>query len=255
MPTFTTTTKYALRWLTGTNLISDIDAGFQALAEDVDSKFAGFSAGVRSSRPPSTSGSPGIAGRRYRSTDTGQVDEDTGTGWRTVVPALVTALPGSPDDGQEVDFVADATDGVIWRFRYRAASSSAYKWEFVGGPPLTAEVAAFESTAVLNSYVDLATIGPSITVQLAGEYLISLGAHIQPDTGDADMAPALGAIAATDANSVSVLGSGATVSHQAWRTLPVKSIATGSLIQAKYKNKGGTPHFSNRMLVVLPVRV
>jgi hypothetical protein len=36
--TFNTTTRRALRWLTGSNLVSDIDAGFQALAEDVDAQ-------------------------------------------------------------------------------------------------------------------------------------------------------------------------------------------------------------------------
>lgn len=34
MPTFTTTARNALRWLTGSNDVRDIDAGFQALAED-----------------------------------------------------------------------------------------------------------------------------------------------------------------------------------------------------------------------------
>jgi hypothetical protein len=37
-PTFTTTALNALRWLPGGNLISDVDAGFQALAEDVDAR-------------------------------------------------------------------------------------------------------------------------------------------------------------------------------------------------------------------------
>src|SRR3954469_10289733 len=36
-PTYNTTT-HGLRWLPGSNLASDIDAGFQALAEDVDTK-------------------------------------------------------------------------------------------------------------------------------------------------------------------------------------------------------------------------
>lgn len=36
-PSYTTTT-HGLRWLTGGNLVSDIDAGFQSLAEDVDTK-------------------------------------------------------------------------------------------------------------------------------------------------------------------------------------------------------------------------
>ena len=37
-----------------------------------------------------------------------------------VGPPLVTSLPANPVDGQEVDFLASATDGVIWRLRYRA---------------------------------------------------------------------------------------------------------------------------------------
>jgi hypothetical protein len=37
-PTFTTTALNALRWLPGGNLLSDVDAGFQALAEDVDAR-------------------------------------------------------------------------------------------------------------------------------------------------------------------------------------------------------------------------
>ena len=48
-------------------------------------------------------------------------------------PPLVAALPASPTDGQEVRYLADAVNGVIWSLRYRAGSSSPYKWEFVGG--------------------------------------------------------------------------------------------------------------------------
>lgn len=40
-PSYNTTALNALRWLPGGNLISDIDAGFQALAEDVDARLGG----------------------------------------------------------------------------------------------------------------------------------------------------------------------------------------------------------------------
>lgn len=76
MATFTTTAKYALRWLTGANLISDIDAGFQALAEDVDANVAGYSSGTLAALPAA-----GKAGRLYRTTDTGQWFADTGSAW------------------------------------------------------------------------------------------------------------------------------------------------------------------------------
>ena len=81
MPTFLTTAKYALRKLTGANLIADIDAGFQALADDVDTNMAGWATGPLGSRPTSTAGSPGKAGRIYYTTDTGQAFLDFGTGW------------------------------------------------------------------------------------------------------------------------------------------------------------------------------
>lgn len=53
-----------------------------------------------------------------------------------VAPALVSTLPASPYDGQEVFYLADAAAGVVWHLCYRAASPSAYKWEFVGGASL-----------------------------------------------------------------------------------------------------------------------
>lgn len=80
---------------------------------------------------------------------------------------LVTSLPGSPTDGQEVFYVADSTNGVIWHLRYRAASS---KWEFVGGSGLYAEDLA--NRASLNNspnYGALAT-AVQVTAPLAGTY-------------------------------------------------------------------------------------
>jgi hypothetical protein len=76
MATFTTTAKYALRWLTGGNLISDVDAGFQALAEDIDASMAGQASGTVGAMPAA-----GKAGRIYRATDTGEVFLDTGSAW------------------------------------------------------------------------------------------------------------------------------------------------------------------------------
>ena len=45
-----------------------------------------------------------------------------------------TILPASPIDGQEYTLVDSLTNpSYQWRFRWNAGSSSAYKWEFVGG--------------------------------------------------------------------------------------------------------------------------
>jgi hypothetical protein len=50
--------------------------------------------------------------------------------------AYGTTLPAAPFDGQEAILVDSLTNpNYQWRFRYNAGSSSAYKWEFIGGPP------------------------------------------------------------------------------------------------------------------------
>jgi hypothetical protein len=83
--------------------------------------------------------------------------------------APVTSLPGSPVNGQDCFYLADATNGIVWHLKYRAASASAYKWECMDGPPLTSEIVTGEATAS-TAYVDLATTGPQVTLPLAGDY-------------------------------------------------------------------------------------
>lgn len=86
-----------------------------------------------------------------------------------LAPEHVTALPPNPYDGQEVYFSADPTNGVNWHLRYRAASASAYKWEFVGGPPLTAQEDTDRDTGS-TTFVELGT-ALRITAPLAGDYM------------------------------------------------------------------------------------
>ena len=90
-------------------------------------------------------------------------------------PAFVTSLPSTPYDGQIIYYQADAANGVIWQLRYNASSSSAYKWEFISGASLYNIVGSnvYGSWESYNSltYGNLATVGPSITVPLAGDYM------------------------------------------------------------------------------------
>lgn len=84
-------------------------------------------------------------------------------------PATVTSLPPNPYDGQEIYYVADATNGIVWRFKYRAASASPYKWEFVGGPPLIDQDAALAESTASSGYTTLTT-ATQLTAPLAGVY-------------------------------------------------------------------------------------
>jgi hypothetical protein len=85
---------------------------------------------------------------------------------------LVSSLPTSPVDGQVIDYLADATNGMIWRLRYRAASASAYKWEFVGGSNLY----TWNGTVVTLNSGAMVELTPliSIVLPLAGDYVLGV---------------------------------------------------------------------------------
>ena len=92
------------------------------------------------------------------------------------VPAagLVSSLPMSPVDGQEVYYLADATAGVVWHLRYRAASPSAYKWEVVGGGELVAATQIADLAMVAIPSTAYTAVG-TVTAPFAGEYVVAYG--------------------------------------------------------------------------------
>lgn len=174
------------------------------------------------------------------------------------IPTLVSSLPASPVDGQEIYYLADSTNGIVWHLRYRLASASASKWEFVGGSHLHALVAASEGTS-LTSFADLGTVGPSITVPLAGDYDIGYGAQIAPPATSAVtglMSIAVGGTGAVDADAVVVqTPSAGNAAGSPWRTVRKTGVAASAAVTAKYRTTNGTTNFSARTLRVTPVRV
>lgn len=94
-------------------------------------------------------------------------------------PSYGTNFPVSPIDGQEAILVDSVTNPTYqWRFRYNAGSSSAYKWEYIGGVAATSIVETAESVSS-TSYGDIATIGPQFVVPRSGEYEVMLEFVIQ----------------------------------------------------------------------------
>jgi hypothetical protein len=86
---------------------------------------------------------------------------------------IVTALPGSPSDGDEVylQTSAMAAANLIWHLRYRAAAGT-YKWEYLGGSPFITGVSG-DITTTSSSRVAM-TSGPTVVLPLAGKYILSL---------------------------------------------------------------------------------
>ena len=173
---------------------------------------------------------------------------------------LVSALPGSPVDGQEVYFQSSAmaTAGVAWHIRYRSAASGSYKWEFIGGAPLTNAVgtAGTDESTTSTSYTDLTTVGPSVTVPLAGNYGLRFAIDsYRNDAGagvDANISFALGATAASSGNAISN-GSGQMIPGAGEKLV---TLAASDIVRAKYAVSSGTGRFrGKRILTIYPIQV
>lgn len=86
---------------------------------------------------------------------------------------IVSALPGSPFDGQEIYYqnAAMATAGTVWHLRYRSGGGT-YKWEFLGGPPIIATNGTAGTVSSSGTAVAF-TNTPTITVPLLGDYWVT----------------------------------------------------------------------------------
>lgn len=177
--------------------------------------------------------------------------------------ALVTSLPGSPTDGQII-YYDTGTDGVVWQFRYDAASASSYKWQFIGGASLYAEVTTAEGTSSAT-FTDLATAGPTITLpSLAGDFTIRWGATTSAGAVNGDAYFGL-RIAGSDPAGVGVgddvISVGGTNQPASMNNVHVRArrktgLASASEVKVRYRGGSGiTTTFSRRWIEITPVRV
>lgn len=171
--------------------------------------------------------------------------------------AFLAAAADSNWNGLEIALEVDAANGIYWRFRYRSASGSIYKWEFMGGPPMAASVDTDESTAS-TSYTALATAGPSITVPYAGDYDIEVGsvAYLSAINTAAYHSFDIGGTGAVDADAVVAAQGTSGASNQASGVTKRRKTLSGAVaLVSKYKVNGGTGHWKNRFMRVAPIRI
>jgi hypothetical protein len=167
------------------------------------------------------------------------------------LPSYVTSLPSTPADGTEVYYAADATNGVIWHLRYRSSSSSSYKWEFIGGSPLWHEIATNE-TCNSTTFVDLATVGPSVTVPLAGDYVLRLTVNTDAGSQATIIAPKIGSAATSDNDRLAQSNVGTIAAGgQSVKT----GISANTVVKIQYRCTSGTASVAFRRFQVTPIRV
>jgi hypothetical protein len=168
--------------------------------------------------------------------------------------AYATTLPGSPLDGQEAILVDSVTNPIYqWRFRYNAGSTSAYKWEFVGGTPFHGEMATAD-----NSHPTPGTwlgLTPVLPLPRAGDYLFTYSVAVFPTT-------AVQLRATIDLNNVGrddwlsgVVGSATAMFSFGRANLFANGLASGTSVNiTSWANVASQP-FSRRHLSIIPVRV
>jgi len=165
-----------------------------------------------------------------------------------------TSLPVSPVDGQEAILVDSLTAPTYqWRFRYNAGSSSAYKWEFVGGAPPRVASAASQSISSTSPV----SFSPAVSATLAraGEYRVTISAQIDATGGSNNGHSQLRIGGGADAAYLSLRSTGTNQPNAGYRTIPV-TVTAGQTVEYRASVEAATAiNFNWATLEIIPARV
>lgn len=192
------------------------------------------------------------------------IDKLLNTGHRTLTVAQFAALTGLEGTkgvvaGDEVYLEVDATNGILWHLVYESTEAT-YKWRYLGGPPMVAEVVTSEATSSA-AYAALATAGPSIALPRGGDFDVEVGFNGFANAavnGFARMSYDIGGTGAVDADSVFIFMNDAgtpRVQSHVWRRRRKTAIAASTTLTAKYKTAAASATFQDRVMLVRPVRL
>lgn len=176
----------------------------------------------------------------------------------TIVGLIADGPPPNPIDG-DIWIAKIGTTGVRWQLQYNAGSASPYKWESIGGSPISSSVDTLENITSAT-YVAMATPGPSVTLPRAGDYMISIGADITCSINDLGrMSFDIGATAANDNDGVTFCnnpGGAIPSAVMCSRIMARTGFAANTTLVMKYR--GGSVAscgFRKRAMSVWPIRV
>lgn len=185
---------------------------------------------------------------------------------RNPKPPFVSSLPSSAADGQEIYYQSTtagtgggtsdsmATVGAAWLLRYRAASSSNYKWEVIGGPPIFVS----GSGTTTSSTTAWGATGPQITTPLAGDYQVEHVSGVFNSTAADYCWTSIsigGSTAASNSNTALSHVYGTNKWSPLVRTVKITSVGTGVVVQMVHQVSSGTGNWDYRSLVLTPIRL
>jgi len=84
-----------------------------------------------------------------------------------VIPTMRAFPDRVPRNGQHIEL--PNKQGSWWEFVYDSSITDAYKWVFIGGADLSNYIATDEAESSAP-FVDLATVGPTVTTPYSGIY-------------------------------------------------------------------------------------
>jgi hypothetical protein len=171
---------------------------------------------------------------------------------------LGTTLPASPYDGQEFVLTDSLTAPTYtWRFRYNAASASAYKWEFIGGSAQTARVDTSQVGSAGAVWIDLTTVGPQLAVPRTGEYLLEATTVINSGSPNESASIGIsdnGAISPVSFLATAIDGSRAGAASTGF-VRGRRDLTEGWIPRLRYFHYTAGTAFGKRSLWMTPVRV
>jgi len=176
---------------------------------------------------------------------------------------MVTALPGSPTEGQEVYFQTAAMEaqGIVWHLRYRGKNAdnsnnaSAYKWEVLGNPtPLWVEDPnVVNVTQTANT--DTGTV-VSAVLPLGGDYFVEHGFSGSHNTANGIMNQAVTFGASNSVvDDIQVQKAAANALVTEHRKLKKTGLASGITVKLQQRVNANQGTFYRRYLAIAPVRV
>lgn len=163
-----------------------------------------------------------------------------------------TTLPASPVDGQEAILVNSTTAPTYqWRLRYNASSTSAYKWECLGGIPTKANAGGV-SAPVLNpnTWTAIATL----TMARAGVYQCRGYANFYSGSGTTPTAHEF-LLQCQPANQTAAVSPGAYVGHWSLSVYDFVTVGAGGVITLGGYSTWYADTINDYWLEALPVRV
>ena len=169
-------------------------------------------------------------------------------------PPIVTTLPSSPQFGEVVTYVADATNGVYWSLQYDGGGT--YPWKYIGGPPLYDAGGGYQAITS-TSHVDLT--GVTINTTLAGDYDVRLDAQLQQPNSNGwvtylSVSHAGGTLGDYTYPIVYAPNTSST-DNGASRIARILDLAANNTLQGRARVNAGTGYVGYCRLTATPVRV